>query len=71
MATIKLISMSELQEHLINCPYCGEMITVFIECLDEQQHYIEDCQVCCCPIEFTVEVGFDGLSQVMVKTGNE
>lgn len=42
----------------ISCPYCGERLEVLIDCSIDQQHYIEDCQVCCCPI--TLDVVVDG-----------
>lgn len=44
----------------VDCPYCGERFTTVIEPGDGSQDYIEDCQVCCQPIEVHVEVGFDG-----------
>ena len=40
----------------ISCPYCGEVITVLIDNSVPYQEYIEDCQVCCRPIEFSVAV---------------
>jgi hypothetical protein len=40
---------------LIECPYCGEPFESTIEPEDGSQHYIEDCPVCCRPIEFHVE----------------
>lgn len=46
----------------LNCPYCGEPIQLIIEPLDEPQHYIEDCEVCCQPM--TVEVNTAGVAQV-------
>lgn len=63
--------MHELTETSISCPYCGEAIDVFIEAMDEEQEYIEDCQVCCRPIVFTVTTGFDGDAQVWVRAENE
>jgi hypothetical protein len=42
------------------CPYCGEPIDLEIdESGGSEQHYIEDCSVCCRPIEVraTVERG--------------
>ena len=47
--------MNTLFEHDISCPYCGEMISILIDCSIEQQEYIEDCQVCCRPITIKVE----------------
>ena len=61
----------ELQETDIGCPYCGEVITVLLNPEDVGQEYIEDCQVCCRPIEFTVfDDGIGGLT-VAVSTDTE
>ncbi|PXF63587.1 CPXCG motif-containing cysteine-rich protein [Kangiella spongicola] len=46
--------MNQLIEKDISCPYCGENITVLIDGSVPHQEYIEDCQVCCRPIEFVV-----------------
>ncbi|HSC47655.1 MAG TPA: CPXCG motif-containing cysteine-rich protein, partial [Gammaproteobacteria bacterium] len=35
----------------IQCPYCGETIEIVVDCSIENQRYIEDCQVCCRPID--------------------
>ncbi|MGB5677934.1 MAG: CPXCG motif-containing cysteine-rich protein [Gammaproteobacteria bacterium] len=40
----------------IYCPYCGEKIEVIIDASVEQQHYTEDCSVCCRPMELTITV---------------
>ncbi len=49
--------MPEEIEQLFACPYCGENISMLLDLSLEQQQYIEDCEVCCRPIEikFTVE----------------
>jgi len=47
--------MNTLFEQAISCPYCGETISVLIDCSVEQQEYIEDCQVCCRPITIKVQ----------------
>jgi hypothetical protein len=44
----------------VDCPYCGEPYTAVVETLDGSQEYIEDCPVCCRPIEFHIEAGADG-----------
>lgn len=43
----------------ISCPYCGEIITLFLDLSVESQTYIEDCSVCCQPmnVSYTVEDG--------------
>ncbi len=52
--------MHSLTAELINCPYCGEVIEVLIEPSDLGQQYIEDCHVCCRPINFSVHENING-----------
>jgi transcription elongation factor Elf1 len=56
----------ELQaEHFFRCPWCGERISMILDLSVEDQSYVEDCEVCCRPIQIHVEVetghvvGFD------------
>ncbi|HCH58879.1 MAG TPA: CPXCG motif-containing cysteine-rich protein, partial [Gammaproteobacteria bacterium] len=51
--------MNELQQHSIDCPYCGEIIEIDVDCSESNQSYIEDCSVCCRPINITVSIDFD------------
>ncbi|HBG96938.1 MAG TPA: CPXCG motif-containing cysteine-rich protein [Chromatiaceae bacterium] len=39
------------------CPWCGEVIELTIDCSVGDQNYVEDCQVCCAPM--VVSVFFD------------
>ena len=34
----------------IDCPHCGETITIVLDLSVDDQTYIEDCFVCCRPI---------------------
>lgn len=43
-----------LEAKTVQCPYCGETIEIDIEILEEAQSFIEDCNVCCRPIQFEV-----------------
>ncbi len=36
-----------------NCPYCLERITMLLDPTIDKQQYVEDCEVCCNPIEIT------------------
>jgi hypothetical protein len=45
---------SMMLESEVQCPFCGEPITVFVDPSQEKQTYIEDCTVCCRPIEMRV-----------------
>jgi hypothetical protein len=61
----------ELLERDIYCPYCGELQTVLIDTSEEEQTYIEDCQVCCRPIDFIISVDNQGDVVVEVRHENE
>ncbi len=63
--------MNVLEEREVQCPYCGEVIDVMIDCSVPRQKYIEDCQVCCRPINFEVAVIQDGELTVFVSHENE
>ena len=63
--------MSLQDEVEIECPYCGERITLLIDCSVDSQEYIEDCQVCCQPINLHVTVNEEGLPQVEVRRDDE
>lgn len=43
-------------EHFFTCPYCFEQISVLIDPSQDSQQYIEDCEVCCNPISFNIDV---------------
>jgi hypothetical protein len=44
----------------VGCPYCAESILVRVDLSAGTQSYVEDCQVCCQPIQMTTAVGADG-----------
>ncbi len=44
----------------VACPYCGEIITTRLDLSAGTQSYVEDCQVCCQPIQMAVRVADDG-----------
>jgi len=49
-----------LSDYVAACPYCGESFSTtldFSQDLNMASHeYIEDCQICCRPITFCVEL---------------
>ena len=57
-----------LQESSIYCPYCGESIDVLLNPEDVGVDYIEDCQVCCRPIEFHLREESSGWLQAEVRS---
>jgi len=38
-------------EFFFICPYCGEEISMFLDISEPEQKNIEDCEVCCNPVE--------------------
>ena len=44
----------------IRCPYCGERYGTTLDVSAGSLHAIEDCQICCQPIEIRATVGDDG-----------
>lgn len=63
--------MNELLQNLISCPYCGESIDVLIDIGEAGQEYIEDCQVCCRPIVFHIDLDASGEPVVTVRDEND
>jgi len=45
-------------EHFFQCPYCWEHISMLLDPSVDRQTYVEDCEVCCNPIE--IQVNFEG-----------
>jgi transcription elongation factor Elf1 len=49
-------------ERFFKCPYCGERISMVLDTSVDEQTYVEDCEVCCRPIEVSYAVAKDKLS---------
>jgi transcription elongation factor Elf1 len=47
------MALCALIEQSLQCPYCGEMISVLLDLSAGDQTIIEDCQVCCQPIRLS------------------
>ena len=54
----------------IDCRYCGDTFFTQIDVSAGSQRYVEDCAVCCRPIEIAIEVGDDG-ELVAVRTATD
>ncbi len=44
----------------LHCPYCGEVYETAVDLSAGSFRYVEDCQVCCQPIELAGEVDYCG-----------
>ena len=40
-----------MHEHFFQCPYCWESISMLVDTSVATTQYVEDCEVCCRPIE--------------------
>jgi transcription elongation factor Elf1 len=38
-------------EHFFTCPYCWQTVSMILDLSIEEQNYVEDCEVCCNPIQ--------------------
>lgn len=54
-----------LHERNLHCPYCGETISIVVDTSGGSQSYIEDCQVCCQPMQISVDVDDGKLLSVL------
>jgi len=54
-------------EHQFMCPYCGEEISMILDLSVPSQVYVEDCEVCCNPIEISYTVEDDLLTSFNAK----
>ncbi|WP_444996674.1 CPXCG motif-containing cysteine-rich protein [Aliikangiella sp. IMCC44359] len=55
----------------VQCPYCWEFIEILVDCSVEEQAYIEDCQVCCRPINFEIIIHQECEPVVILKSEDE
>ncbi len=63
--------MNEIESVEIQCPYCWESFEIAVDCSIVNQNYIEDCQVCCKPIDMTIDLSNEEEIKVMVRSENE
>ena len=45
-----------VEEVEISCPYCGGQFVTLVDCSGGSEKFIEDCQVCCAPINFHTQI---------------
>jgi hypothetical protein len=51
-----------------DCPSCGEEIVVPVDAsAGEEQEYVEDCPVCCAPVQLRVRVEEDGEVTILAR----
>ena len=55
-------------EHSFACPHCGEEISIVLDVSVPKQKYVEDCEVCCNPIEISCTVTDEELADFSAPT---
>ena len=61
----------QLIEHTDQCPYCGEPLLLLLDNSVDAQNYIEDCQVCCRPINVYLEFIDEDHFHIRLYTEND
>ena len=59
-----------VSERRIRCPFCGESMTVVVDVSAGSQSYIEDCEICCRPMQISTQVDGHALSSIEVDRGD-
>ena len=54
-------------EYFFACPYCWEQISMVVDTSVKGQTYVEDCEVCCQPIQVRYRVEDDEVSDFEAK----
>jgi hypothetical protein len=55
----------------VRCPYCGEEFETSVDASAGLCSYVEDCQVCCQPIEMELRVDENGaFSELVLRRGD-
>jgi transcription elongation factor Elf1 len=46
-------------EHFFTCPHCWQEISMVLDASEPHQTYVEDCEVCCKPIQIEYTLNDD------------
>lgn len=60
-------------EHFFICPYCSSQISMLLDTSIKHQEYVEDCEVCCNPVQviFTVDAATEEVVRFEAKKLDE
>lgn len=54
----------------VECPYCGQRFYIFVDISAGDQRYLEDCQICCQPIEFRISIEEGEVQEILADPAN-
>ncbi|MBT8080724.1 MAG: CPXCG motif-containing cysteine-rich protein [Gammaproteobacteria bacterium] len=57
-----------LVDRRISCPYCAEPMHIVIDLSAGGQSYVEDCQICCQPMQVSFDTDGEQLLGLTVDT---
>jgi hypothetical protein len=60
-----------LEEVDVSCPYCGAPFTMLLDVSQGPCDYIEDCAVCCAPIEVMLRFGANAAPELWLRRGDD
>ncbi len=58
---------NQLVDVRVQCPYCWENFTLLVDASIADQEYVEDCEICCRPIDFSINVNEQGEASVEAR----
>lgn len=59
--------MSFVVERRIRCPFCTARMDVVLDLSAGSQSYVEDCQICCQPMQITFETDSEQVLEIDVS----
>ncbi|WP_178983638.1 CPXCG motif-containing cysteine-rich protein [Winogradskyella helgolandensis] len=57
-----------MDEYFFQCPYCWERISMLIDLSQSHQNYIEDCEICCNPMQITAAIKYQNIVSFEAKS---
>jgi hypothetical protein len=51
------------EEYFFECPYCWQRISMLLDLSVSDQSFVEDCEVCCNPINVSYAVEDDAVTE--------
>tara|TARA_B100001094_G_scaffold318663_1_gene362525 strand:+ start:173 stop:373 length:201 start_codon:yes stop_codon:yes gene_type:complete len=63
-----LFFINKMLEHYFDCPHCWENQLKMIDSSISNQSFIEDCEVCCNPLEFNLTLSENELTSFSVNS---
>lgn len=59
------------EEVFCTCPHCWSNISILVTLEDSSQSYIEDCEVCCQPIQFSYQIEDMNIASFQARSTDE